>query len=151
MTPAPGAASPAPRPRWGPSPPSTVAAIAVLPGLVDVGFLGWMAFPFGLRLAFHLPLLTTTTAALLAVLLAVGAVRHLVDDSDPPARRSTRGRSGRPRGAARVLAPRGLGVLKFRCPPHERQRPRSHAGEVRQDVHGERPTLRVAGPDSLWQ
>lgn len=54
----------------------TVAAIGVLPALVDVGFLGWMAFPLGLRLAFHLPLAVAILAGLLAAFLAVGAIRH---------------------------------------------------------------------------
>lgn len=54
----------------------SIAAIGVLPQLVDVGFLGWMAFPVWLRLALHLPLLVTATAAMLALLMVVGAARH---------------------------------------------------------------------------
>jgi CubicO group peptidase (beta-lactamase class C family) len=54
----------------------SVAAIRVWPGLVDVGFLGWMAFPLPLRLAFHLPLAVALLAAILATLLVIGALRH---------------------------------------------------------------------------
>jgi CubicO group peptidase (beta-lactamase class C family) len=54
----------------------TVASIAVLPGLVDVGFLGAMAFPLPLRLALHLPLAVALLAATLATLLVAGALRH---------------------------------------------------------------------------
>jgi CubicO group peptidase (beta-lactamase class C family) len=54
----------------------TVAAILAMPGLVDVGFLGWMDFPLPARLAFHLPLAVTLLAAGLATLLVVGALRH---------------------------------------------------------------------------
>jgi hypothetical protein len=53
-----------------------VAAIRVMPGLVDVGFLGWMAFPLPVRLAFHLPLAMALLAAGLAALLVAGALRH---------------------------------------------------------------------------
>jgi CubicO group peptidase (beta-lactamase class C family) len=55
---------------------ATVAAIRVMPGLVDVGFLGWMAWPLPMRLALHLPLAVTLLATGLAVLLAGGALRH---------------------------------------------------------------------------
>jgi hypothetical protein len=54
----------------------TVAAVAAVPGLVDVGFLGWMAIPLPLRLAFHLPLAVTLLAVGLAALLVAGALRH---------------------------------------------------------------------------
>ena len=54
----------------------TVAAIRAMPGLVDVGFLGWMAFPLPVRLAFHLPLAVALLAAGLAALLVAGALRH---------------------------------------------------------------------------
>ena len=54
----------------------TVAAIRVVPGLVDVGFLGWIAFPLGLRLALHLPLAVAFLAAALTALLTAGALRH---------------------------------------------------------------------------
>jgi len=54
----------------------TVALIRALPGLVDVGFLGGMASPLPLRLAFHLPLVVALLAAGLAALLVAGALRH---------------------------------------------------------------------------
>ena len=54
----------------------TVAAIRAIPGLVDVGFLGRMATPLLVRLAFHLPLAVTLLAAGLAALLITGALRH---------------------------------------------------------------------------
>jgi Beta-lactamase len=54
----------------------TVAAIRAIPGLVDVGFLGRMAFPFPVRLAYHLPLAVMLLAAGLATLLAAGALGH---------------------------------------------------------------------------
>jgi hypothetical protein len=54
----------------------TVAVIRAIPGLVDVGFLGWMAFPFPVRLAFHLPLAVALLAAGLAMLLVAGALRR---------------------------------------------------------------------------
>jgi hypothetical protein len=54
--------------------PVAWAAVRVMPGLVDVGFLGWMAFPLPVRLAFHLPLVVTLLAAVLAALLVAGAV-----------------------------------------------------------------------------
>jgi len=53
-----------------------VAAIRAMPALVDVGFLGGMAFPLPLRLALHLPLAAAVLAALLAALLVCGAVQH---------------------------------------------------------------------------
>ncbi len=55
---------------------ATIAALAALPGLVDVGFLGWMAFPLPVRLALHLPLAVTLLTAGLAALLVTGALRH---------------------------------------------------------------------------
>jgi CubicO group peptidase (beta-lactamase class C family) len=54
----------------------TVAAIRVLPGLVDVGFLGWMAMPLPARLALHLPLAVALLASVLAALLVAGALRR---------------------------------------------------------------------------
>jgi CubicO group peptidase (beta-lactamase class C family) len=54
----------------------TVAVIRAMPGVVDVGFLGWMAFPLPVRLALHLPLAVTILAAGVAALLAAGALRH---------------------------------------------------------------------------
>lgn len=55
---------------------ATVASIRVVPGLVDVGFLGWMAFPLPLRLALHLPLIAALLAAGLAAFLVAGALGH---------------------------------------------------------------------------
>jgi hypothetical protein len=52
----------------------TVAAIRALPGLVDVGFLGHLAFPLPLRLALYLPLAVALLAAGLAALLTAGAL-----------------------------------------------------------------------------
>ena len=54
----------------------TVAAIRAMPGLVDVGFLGGMAFPLPARLTFHLPLAVALLAAGLAALLVAGALHH---------------------------------------------------------------------------
>ena len=53
-----------------------VAAIRAMPALVDVGFLGRMAFPLPVRLAFHLPLAVALLAAGLGALLVAGARRH---------------------------------------------------------------------------
>ena len=53
-----------------------MAAILAMPGLVDVGFLGWMDFPIPVRLAFHLPLAVALLTAGLAALLAAGTLRH---------------------------------------------------------------------------
>lgn len=59
-----------------------MAAIRVMPGLVDVGFLGWMACPLPVRLAFHLSLAVVLLAAALAVALTALAAQlvswHLV-------------------------------------------------------------------------
>ena len=55
---------------------ATAAAIRLLPGLVDVGFLGWMAWPLPLRLAFRLPLAVAVLATGLAALLTAGALRR---------------------------------------------------------------------------
>ncbi|MFI5100066.1 MAG: serine hydrolase domain-containing protein [Actinomycetes bacterium] len=54
----------------------TAAAIWAMPALVDVGFLGWMAFPLPVRLAFHLPLAVTLLAGCLGVLLVAGVLRR---------------------------------------------------------------------------
>jgi hypothetical protein len=43
---------------------------------VDVGFLGWMAWPIPFRLALHLPLAVTLLAAGLGMLLLLGATRR---------------------------------------------------------------------------
>jgi CubicO group peptidase (beta-lactamase class C family) len=54
----------------------TVALIAVMPGLVDSGFLGWLELSAPMRLALHLPLLlvagTVATAAMAAAGWVVG-------------------------------------------------------------------------------
>jgi hypothetical protein len=42
---------------------------------VDVGFLGWLAFPLTIRLAFHLPLAVALLAGCLAALLLAGYLR----------------------------------------------------------------------------
>jgi CubicO group peptidase (beta-lactamase class C family) len=55
---------------------ATVAAVGAVPGLVDVGFLGWMALPLSIRLAFHLPLAVALLAGVLGALLTAGAIRH---------------------------------------------------------------------------
>jgi hypothetical protein len=54
----------------------TVAALAVIPGLVDVGFLGGVAFPVPVRLLVHLPLAVVGLTGCLVLLLATGAARH---------------------------------------------------------------------------
>jgi CubicO group peptidase (beta-lactamase class C family) len=54
----------------------TVAAIRVLPGLVDVGFLGRMSTPLPMHLAFHLPLAVALLAGGLAALLVAGGLRR---------------------------------------------------------------------------
>lgn len=54
---------------------ASVVAIRTVPGLVDVGFLGWSAaLPLPLRLALHLPLLVAVLAAAFAALLVAGAL-----------------------------------------------------------------------------
>ena len=55
---------------------ATVAAIRMMPGLVDVGFLGWMAWPLPVRLGFRLPAAVAVLAGALAALLATGTVRR---------------------------------------------------------------------------
>lgn len=54
----------------------TATGIRALPGLVDVGYLGWMPFPLPLRLLLHLPLATCLLAGILVALLATGALRQ---------------------------------------------------------------------------
>lgn len=54
---------------------ATVAGLTALPGLVDVGFLGSMAFPLPVRLALRLPLAVTLLTAGLGALLVTGARR----------------------------------------------------------------------------
>jgi len=55
---------------------ATAAVIGRLPGLVDVGFLGWMGWPLPVRLAFRLPLAVAVLAATLATLVTAGALRR---------------------------------------------------------------------------
>ena len=50
--------------------------VRVVPGLVDVGYLGWMPFPPPVRLLLHLPLAAAVLAAALVALLATGALRQ---------------------------------------------------------------------------
>jgi hypothetical protein len=54
----------------------TVGAIWATPGLVDVGFLGWMAVALPVRLVLHLPLAVAFLAAGLGALLVAGALRR---------------------------------------------------------------------------
>ncbi|MGN6578113.1 MAG: serine hydrolase domain-containing protein [Nocardioides sp.] len=54
----------------------SVAGVAAVPGVVDVGFLGRLAFPLGVRLLLHLPLVLTVLTSGLLLLLAAGAVRR---------------------------------------------------------------------------
>jgi CubicO group peptidase (beta-lactamase class C family) len=54
----------------------TAAGIRAVPGIVDVGFLGWMPFPLPVRALLHLPLATAALAVALVVLLVVGALRQ---------------------------------------------------------------------------
>ena len=55
---------------------ATIAAIVLVPGLVDVGFLAEPSFPLGLRLLVHLPLAVVVLAGGLVALLVSGAVRR---------------------------------------------------------------------------
>ena len=55
---------------------ATIGLIAVLPGLVDSGFIGWLGLPMALRLALHLPVVLAVLATGLIVLGAVGGARH---------------------------------------------------------------------------
>ena len=50
-------------------------AVRLVPGLVDVGFLGSLPFPLPVRLLFHLPLAVAVLAVALVALLVTGAVR----------------------------------------------------------------------------
>jgi CubicO group peptidase (beta-lactamase class C family) len=49
-----------------------IALLAAVPGLVDSGFLGWLEFPLGQRLALHVPLALTVVAMCLVALTAGG-------------------------------------------------------------------------------
>ena len=53
----------------------TVVGIRVVPGIVDVGYLGWMPFTLPVRVLLHLPAATALLAGLLVALIAVGALR----------------------------------------------------------------------------
>ena len=55
---------------------STAAGIWVVPGIVDVGFLGGLPFPLATRLLLHLPLAASLFAGILVALLAAGALRQ---------------------------------------------------------------------------
>lgn len=55
---------------------ATIAAVLLVPGLVDVRFLGGMAFPLGIRLPLHLPLAVAVLAAGLGAPLVAGAARR---------------------------------------------------------------------------
>lgn len=55
---------------------ATIVAVLLVPGLVDVGFLGWMTWPIQVRLAMHLPLAVALLTAGLGTLLVLGATRR---------------------------------------------------------------------------
>ncbi len=55
---------------------ATIALIALAPGLVDSGFLGWLELPPGLRLALHLPLAVALLAVSMVVFASVGWARR---------------------------------------------------------------------------
>jgi hypothetical protein len=55
---------------------ATATGIWVVPGIVDVGFLGGLPFPLDVRLLLHLPLAASMLAGILVALLAAGALRH---------------------------------------------------------------------------
>jgi CubicO group peptidase (beta-lactamase class C family) len=55
---------------------AAVAAVALVPGFVDVGFLGRLASPVGIRLALHLPLAVAVLAAGLGALVVAGSIRR---------------------------------------------------------------------------
>src|SRR5699024_87807 len=54
---------------------AVLGAVAAMPTVVDVGFLGWVDFPVPVRLALHAPLLLALATIALAGLLATGARR----------------------------------------------------------------------------
>jgi hypothetical protein len=54
---------------------ATIAVIALVPRLVDTGFLGWLEVPLALRLILHLPLALTVASGCLAGLIVVGWAR----------------------------------------------------------------------------
>jgi CubicO group peptidase (beta-lactamase class C family) len=53
----------------------TITILALVPRLVDSGFLGWLDLPLALRLILHLPLALTVATCCLAVLTAFGWAR----------------------------------------------------------------------------
>jgi hypothetical protein len=53
----------------------TIALIAVVPRLVDSGFLGWLELPLALRLILHLPLALAVASGCLAALIVAGWAR----------------------------------------------------------------------------
>ncbi|MFI5259275.1 MAG: serine hydrolase [Candidatus Limnocylindrales bacterium] len=53
----------------------TIALLALLPKLVDAGFLGWLELPLAERLVLHLPLALAVASGCLAVLTVVGLAR----------------------------------------------------------------------------
>ena len=55
---------------------ATVAALTWLPGLVDVGFLGWLDLALAERLALHLPLAVVVLGAATVALVALGWIGH---------------------------------------------------------------------------
>lgn len=74
------------RPRWGLATAAaatatatlalgTIGVIAVLPRLVDSGFLGWLELPLAQRLILHFPLAVTVASACLVALTVFGWVK----------------------------------------------------------------------------
>jgi CubicO group peptidase (beta-lactamase class C family) len=53
-----------------------VALVAAIPGLVDAGFVGWIAFPLPARAVFHLPLAIAVLATALGVVVAGAWLRR---------------------------------------------------------------------------
>jgi hypothetical protein len=53
-----------------------VALVAALPAGVEAGFLGWLEWPWPLRLALHVPLALLVAAGSLAILTGVGWARR---------------------------------------------------------------------------
>ena len=54
----------------------TITLVAAVPGLVDSGFLGWLEFPLGQRMALHLPLAFFAATVGPVTLGAFGRVRR---------------------------------------------------------------------------
>jgi len=53
-----------------------IAPLLIVPEFVNVGFLGWLAWPTVVRLALHLPLALALLTAGLFAMLVLGAVRR---------------------------------------------------------------------------